>query len=168
MKSSRLSNVSVGIGGSLILVIFVVLCLTIFSVLSFTTAYSDLKLSKKTEQITVDYYAIHGEAEEKLAEISEKLVKYDESLSKSVSFNNYVEEKVSEIADVSVIKQDDKAITIYYEVLGDANQKINVTLKILYDETNNKPYYEIMSWNLSNIELPKYEEEIVDIWEGTE
>lgn len=173
MKSSRLSSVSIGIGGSLVLVIFVVLCLTIFSVLSFTTAYSDLKLSKKTEQITVDYYAIHSKAEEKLAEISEKLIlfhtaKFDEDLSKSINFYKHAKEELREIEDIKVIKQDGKELTIYYEILGDRNQKISVTLNILYDETNDKPYYEIVSWNLSNIELPKYEEEIVDLWEGTD
>lgn len=178
MKSSRLSTVSIGIGGALILVIFIVLCLTIFSVLSFTTAYSDLKLSRKTEQMTEDYYTIHGKAEEKLAEISEKLIlvqkdlniKYDESISEAYNFNKSAEEKIAEIEGIKVFKLDENNIysnlAIYYEVLGDKNQKICVTLNILYDDKNDTPYYKIISWNLSNIELPKYDEEIYDLWKG--
>lgn len=168
MKNSRLYNVSIGIGGSLILVIFVVLCLTIFSVLSFTTAYSDLKLSKKTEQITIDYYDVHGKAEEKLSEICELLDKYDESPYAKFGFNKYMEEKMNKINGVTVLEQHDKDVTVNYEVLGDRNQKINVTLKLVYDEVGHKKYYEIMSWNLANIEIPEYEEETVDLWEGTE
>lgn len=67
------SNISFGIGGTLIVTVFVVLCLMIFSVLAFTTAYSDFKLSVKTQEMTADYYKIHGLAEEKLAQISHVL-----------------------------------------------------------------------------------------------
>jgi len=180
MENKRLSSASVGIGGTLIIVIFVVLCLTIFAVLSFTTAYSDLKLSRKAEQMTVDYYIAHGKAEEKLAEVYEKLlyaqkelnIKYDENVSKSDNFNNLAYEKVREIDDISVIKKNENNIysdfTIYYEALGEKNQKICVTLNIFYDKMQDEPYYEIASWNLSNIELPSYEENTFDLWDGVD
>ena len=44
---NRRTNVSVGMGGTLVVTVFVVLCLMIFAALSFTTAYSDLKLPLK-------------------------------------------------------------------------------------------------------------------------
>lgn len=166
MKNSRLSNVSIGIGGSLIIVIFVVLCLTIFSVLSFTTAYSDLKLSGKTEQITVDYYDIHGRAEEKLSEISDKMIEYNGN--SSDVFNRFMEEKIREIDGITSVENDDKVLKVSFEVAGDKNQKINVNLDIYYDESSDKAVYDIISWNLSNVELPQYEDEAVDLWEGTE
>lgn len=166
MKSSRLSNVSIGIGGSLIIVIFVVLCLTIFSVLSFTTAYSDLKLSRKTEQITVDYYDIHGRAEEKLSEISDKMMEYKSN--SSDGFSRFMEEKIGEIDGITSVENDDKVFKICFEVVGDKNQKINASLDIYYDESLGKAAYDIISWNLSNVEIPQYEDENVDLWEGTE
>ncbi len=148
-------NVSVGMGGTLIITVFVVLCLMVFAVLSFTTAHSDLKLSNKAQEITADYYSIHGRAEEKLSEINDILLKTDEY--KIIS-------DLSCINGVSFI--DDENLIVQYEVLGQKNQKISIELNILHDTKGY--YYEIAAWNLSNIELPVYEDEIIDIWEGIE
>jgi len=177
-KSTRLSNVSVGMGGTLIITIFVVLCLTIFAALSFTTAYSDLKLAKKTEEMTYDYYAATANAEEKLAEVYDVLIESkeglfminDENLSESETFYNILTENISNIVDVSIIEnnKENHNFTMYYEALGDKNQKICVTLNILFDELKKEPSYEIVSWNLANIELPVYDEENFDLWEGIE
>ncbi len=178
MKSSRLTNVTIGAGGALIIVIFVVLCLTIFSVLSFTTAYSDLKLSKKTKQITEDYYEVHGRAEEKLSEISDIIIlaqksidiKSGDSLSRAADFYKRSEEKIRKLEDVKIIKKDNNSLypdlSLYYEAQGEKNQKICVTLEVLYDVENNRAFCDIKSWNAANIELPEYEDEIFDLWEG--
>jgi hypothetical protein len=40
-----------------------------------------------------------------------------------------------------------------------------VTLNLIYGD---RLYYEIESWNLSNIDLPVYEDDIIDLWEGIE
>lgn len=148
-------NVSVGMGGTLIITVFVVLCLMVFAVLSFTTAHSDLKLSNKSQEITVDYYSIHGKAEEKLSEICDVL--YETSEDKIIS-NLLTIEGVSLINDENIIVQ--------YEVLGEKNQKISVELNIMHNTKGY--YYQITAWNLSNIVLPVYEDEIIDIWEGIE
>lgn len=171
-KSSKLSNVSIGMGGALILTIFVVLCLTVFSVLSFTTAYSDLKLANKTEEYTSDYYKVHGIAEEKLAEIYVVLMSINENISSTntlqEAFINNAAEAVSKLNGVSIIELNNNTFSLYYEIFGDKNQKLCVTLKILYDEEKNIPYYDIVTWNLEPIELPVYEEENYDLWEGFE
>lgn len=147
-------NVSVGMGGTLIITVFVVLCLMVFAVLSFTTAHSDLKLSNKALEITKDYYFIHGNAEEKLSEINDILHETDES------------KIISDLLNIDGVSFDEENLTVQYEVLGQKNQKISVELNILHD--NKGYYYEIAAWNLSNIELPVYEDEIIDIWEGIE
>ncbi|HBC31284.1 MAG TPA: hypothetical protein DC024_08595 [Clostridiales bacterium] len=151
------TNVSAGMGGTLIITVFVVLCLMIFAALSFVTAYSDLKLSKKAQEITADYYYIHGKAEEKLSEISDIL--YDIDINED---KDSILRKLSVIDGVSV---DEENSSLLYEVSGEKNQKISVTLNILKTD---RFYYEIEAWNLSNIELPVYEDEIIDIWEGIE
>lgn len=151
------TNVSAGMGGTLIITVFVVLCLMIFAALSFVTAYSDLKLSKKAQEITADYYYIHGKAEEKLSEISDIL--YDIDINED---KDSILRKLSVIDGVSVNEENS---SLLYEVSGEKNQKISVTLNILKTD---RFYYEIEAWNLSNIELPVYEDEIIDIWEGIE
>ena len=176
-KSTKLSNVSVGMGGTLIITIFVVLCLTIFATLSFTTAYSDLKLASKTEEMTYDYYAANAKAEDKLAEVNdvlmesnESLIGYNNDMIESETFYKILTENISSIEDVSIIErgEENNNFTIYYEAFGQKNQKICVTLNICYDENTRVPHYEIVSWNLANIELPIYEEENFDLWEGNE
>lgn len=164
-------NVSIGMGGAIIIVILVVLCLTVFSVLSFTTAYSDLRLAKKTEEVTYDYYRTHGMAEVKLADIYEALTSTIENMkyeNTAEIFFNKAAYELAKIEGVSIINNINDSLKIYYEVLGDKNQKICVTINIMYDEINNRPYYDIETWNLSTIELPVYEEENFDLWEGFE
>ncbi|NMB97522.1 MAG: hypothetical protein GYA02_13080 [Clostridiaceae bacterium] len=154
---NRRTNVSLGMGGTLVVTVFVVLCLMIFAALSFTTAYSDLKLSIKAQEITADYYLIQGKAEEKLAEISEVLHGIDTGGDKTSIFR-----KLSLIDGIEV---DEENSRISYEAAGQKNQKISVSLNIVIED---KVYYEIESWNLSNIELPVYEDQIIDLWEGVE
>lgn len=154
---NKKTNVSIGMGGTLIITVFVVLCLMIFAALSFSTAYSDLKLSKKAQEMTRDYYSIHGRAEEILSQISDVL--YDSDVNEK---EEIIISKLSAIDFVSFI--DEENLVAEYEVLGQKNQKINVILNILHDSKGY--YYEIAAWNLSNIQLPIYEDEIIDIWEG--
>ncbi len=178
LEKRAYSSTSFGIGGTLIMVIFVSLCLTIFSTLSFTTAYSDLKLSIKTQEMIKDYYVANGRAEEKLSQIYEKLllsqndlnINDDNSISISENYKIIAENKVLELEGLRILEGQENvgnlAFTAYYEALGDLNQKICVTLNIYYDKIKNEPYYEIVSWNLSNINVPSYEEDVYDLWEG--
>lgn len=162
-KNSNLSNVSIGIGGTLIITIFVVLCLTVFSVLSFTTAYSDLKLANKSEKMAYEYYEVHGKAEEKLAQIH-TLLTSSENIKDTVD----AAEMLSEVNGSKIIQINDDSLKISYESLGNKNQKIIVTLNIMYDKEKNEHDYNIETWNLSAIELPVYEVENFDLWEGFE
>ena len=170
-KNYSTADIPIGMGGSIIVVILVVLCLTVFSVLSFDTAYSDLKLTEKTEEMAADYYKINGKAEEKLSDIYNAM----DSICKSMkdtdtpeTFYSDVFLQLAKIDDVSIIGSNDGSFKIYYESLGDKNQKICVTLDIFYDELKHCPSYEIETWNLSAIEFPDYEQQNIDLWEGLE
>jgi hypothetical protein len=171
--SKRLSNVSIGMGGTLIITIFVVLCLTIFATLSFTTAHSDLKLAVKTEKISSDYYKTSSKAERMLSDVYSAMMHSKESIAAGDAadedklYFHTLSKKLSELEDVDYVYEEGK-FTVYYEASGEMNQKISVGLEVFYDHDNNEPYYEITSWNLSNIELPVYEEENYDLWEGIE
>lgn len=152
---NKRTSVSVGMGGTLVITVFVVLCLMIFALLSFITACSDLKLSNKAQEISADYYNIHGRAEKKLAEISDALYDIDINESKDSLLEN--------LSSIDGIDIDEENLSIQYEVAGEKNQKLTVALNIFYRD---RTYYKIEAWNLSNIELPVYEDEIIDIWEG--
>ncbi len=152
---NKRTSVSVGMGGTLVITVFVVLCLMIFALLSFITAYSDLKLSNKAQEISADYYNIHGRAEEKLAEISDALYNID--------INEEKESILKKLSAIDGINIDEENLGIQYEVAGEKNQKLSVVLNLFFTD---RAYYEIEAWVLSNIDLPVYEDEIIDIWEG--
>lgn len=171
-RKNTSSSISLGVGGTLIIVIFVVLCLTVFATLSFTAAYADLKLSNKTAQITEDYYNTHALAEEKLSEVYAGLIAANEQSKSGAggNFNELAKANIAALEGVSITENPDSeaSFSVSYEALGAINQKICVNLDIFYDADQAKPYYSITSWNLSNITLPNYEETTINLWKGTE
>lgn len=74
MKTKKI-QMSVGVGGPSIIMIFVVLCLSTLGALTFVTANADWKLTKKTAESVVSYYAADGKAEEFLAAADASLKK---------------------------------------------------------------------------------------------
>lgn len=69
MQSERKSS-GINIGSASIIMVFAVLCLTVFAVLSFITANSEYKLAVKSANSVKDYYAADTAASEVVASIS--------------------------------------------------------------------------------------------------
>lgn len=61
------SGFQIGTGVTSILMIFVVLCLTTFAILSYTSADADLKLSKNYKDYIESYYDTYSELNDELA-----------------------------------------------------------------------------------------------------
>lgn len=66
---SNKNTTGINVGGSSILVIFILLCLTTFATLSMVSAKADLRLTEKTVAAAAQYYAADAAAEEQLARI---------------------------------------------------------------------------------------------------
>jgi hypothetical protein len=66
------------VGSTSILMVFSVLCLTIFAVLSFVTTNYERKLSEKTAAAVLNFYEADSHAEEILAEMQKMLNAYTE------------------------------------------------------------------------------------------
>ncbi len=60
---------SPAVGASSLLVIFAVLCLTVFAMLSLNTVHADKRLSDACAQSTTDYYAADARAEQIFARL---------------------------------------------------------------------------------------------------
>ena len=68
MSTNKKSSGSIPtVGGSSLLVIFAVLCLTVFALLSMSTVKGDTNLSKKSVKAIEEYYTADSLAEEVLA-----------------------------------------------------------------------------------------------------
>ena len=81
MKDKKFSYPPVQIGASFMLLIFVILCMVTFAVLSLSTSMKDYEYSVKNSEKTIQYYTANNIAEEKLAEIissetTEKTIEY--------------------------------------------------------------------------------------------
>ena len=74
---------AINAGGAIIIIIFVVLCLTIFGLLSFTTAFADKKLADRNLLNIRQYYAADASASEKLARIYNFIHGYYENREKN-------------------------------------------------------------------------------------
>ncbi|HEX3038224.1 MAG TPA: hypothetical protein VHO94_04435 [Oscillospiraceae bacterium] len=73
------NELHLSVGTSSILMIFVVLCLTTFGVLSYVTANADYKLSQKNADAVTAYYKADTKANELLKTIDSQLLLADES-----------------------------------------------------------------------------------------
>ncbi|WP_444642742.1 hypothetical protein ACRQU7_00100 [Caproiciproducens sp. R1] len=79
----RKGNFHLGVGASSILMIFVVLCLTTFGILSYVTANADNKISTKNAETVENYYTATAIAEQKLQKIDEALLSAREDAAKA-------------------------------------------------------------------------------------
>lgn len=116
------------IGGSSLIMVFSVLCLTIFAVLTFLTANSEYKLANKSAQIIKNYYYADTLAVEKEAEIRMIIDRCD---------------SIPEIADEVMFsglgvmaEEEDGGCRFTYAQMSDSNQEIQVQL--FYDGTELK------------------------------
>ena len=63
-----------GMGASSILMIFIILCLTTFGVLSLVSSYTDLRLSERTQKTIQEYYIADSKMCKMIADIDTALV----------------------------------------------------------------------------------------------
>jgi hypothetical protein len=129
MENKREFSMNIGLPS--IMLIFVVLCLVSFGVLSMVSANADRKLSQKVLERQKQYYEASNEANEMLAGVDDKLhAIYDTAGSR--------DEYISLISDIP---------TSYTYEVGDI-QYLQVTLSFLYPSSPSEPLYQIMEWKL--------------------
>ena len=128
MRNKRKSY-GVNIGSSSILLIFVILCLVSFAVLSIVSAQTDYKLSCKLAERTTKYYEANNEVESYLRDLQASLEKiYEDSATAD---------------DYFALAGHDTTFSIQLS----EQQMLNVHLTILYPG-DGKGYYEINTWKV--------------------
>lgn len=134
-----------GAGLSTVLLVFVMLCLIVFSVLSLSTAKADLEMSRKVADRTQDYYLAQSKA-------SEQLKKIDAVLAKQYNENkeNYLEvakEVLQQESDLTVTEMEGGAglLCVYTEPVNDT-QQLRVELGIEVPEEEAGTYVQILGW----------------------
>lgn len=153
MKKREIPVMNVGI--SLIILIFMNICLAAFAVLSLQNALSDYSLSKKTAAHTTQYYAAVNKVQEQLAaknqelkenqETQEEVQKQQkETTAQKKRTKQKAEEQIRKKARESVKAKAQKQIILTENV--SKRQQLTVTLQL--DETGEYLQYYIKKWQL--------------------
>ena len=145
-------------GGALVLTITAVLCICVFGVLSFISAYSDRRLAEITRTSVQQYYLAEQQMENELAML-------DEALGQAVGLplEDSLSDAAKKMSDASVSFSEGKAELTNTVKYAD-NKKLTAIIKITQDEDDNF-VYNIKSWRSSPVRLPEYGLER-ELWDG--
>lgn len=141
MKKEKRSFMNFGF--STILLFFVMICVVTFSVLSFTTAYSDYTLSKKVADKTIAYYATQELVCENLVNLEDFLWKHYQSTLNDTAYYEILQKELKLYGDVA---HTDLGLTFTFQELISENQFLKVSLLLSYPEQDADTFYEILSW----------------------
>lgn len=163
MKKDKEQSSFVNIGSSSLLIVFLILCLATFAILSLSSAKSDYSLSEKLAAHNRQYYEASSHAEvvlDKIDRILEETVQLSnpsESFQSSADFlsSSYIR-SVTEVLDkvslddtsISCILQKEGLIISYKIPAGDKHS-LDVEL-LVTDYTNNENYYKIQKWQINS------------------
>ena len=134
---------SMNIGLPSILLIFVVLCLVSFGVLSLVSANSDKKLSQKVLTRSASYYEICNQAEEMLADVQKQLSNAYFSCENETSY-------LEAIQDIP---------TSYIFPLSDL-QNLQITLAFCYPTNDEDDFFKIKTWQVITADNLEYDEQL--------
>lgn len=145
MKKDKKTFSFVNIGLSSLLVVFLVLCLTTFALLSLSSARSDYSLSRKMAEHRTDYYSASSEAEVVLARLDGIM---DETY-RSVGEEKYIPALAEALRGEGEItfSEESGSHFISYEIPSGESQVLSVKLKVT-DPREHDHYYEIQTWQI--------------------
>lgn len=142
MDSRKKQSSFSSIGITSLVLIFVMLCLLTFSVLSLVTARADLRLSQKNAERTSAYYDAENRANDILLSVISCIEEYKDSPDASV-FYHKLRERLDGQNGILFTGAD----SLEYEVLLDKEQLLSVSLEISYETYDDGSHYRILAWN---------------------
>lgn len=138
-------------GFSSILMVFLILCLVTFAVLSFMTARSDYTLSEKLAEKNTQYYEANNTAQLFLAQVDEELLALYESADGAASYYGALPAVLGSlplpdpITDFQAEASADD-VTASFTVRMSDTRYLAVTLDFIYPELSGDNCYKITRW----------------------
>ena len=165
MKEKKSFHIGTGITS--LLMIFVVLCLTTFGILSFSSANAEYALTKKNADYVTNYYGAYSKGAVVLSRIDSII--YQVRSSEEVADEEYfmaIENKLKEMelseGSLEIVKED-KGLHVKFLCEISNNQELMLELMI-NERTGVKRYKVISCYVKSKIGDLSYEEELPDMW----
>lgn len=137
----RLSKSFFNIGITSVVLIFVMLCLLTFSVLSLVSARADLGLSQKSANRTTAYYESYNSAVRILKEIAACAEEQSDQADETLYFENI---RAQLDGKDGITFSDDRHLT--YSVPLGSEQMLDVALTLSFTPFENGNYYRIDAW----------------------
>ena len=140
------------IGSVSLIMVFIVLCMVTFAILSLSESTGDYKFTEKLASHTTDYYTASSQAERALAEIDTLLHETGENAigSETLFYQNVIEAinntSISSINDLSATFDHDEVLYISYDVPVGDSQKLYVRLRVNAPQTSTTAAYTITAW----------------------
>lgn len=161
MKREKSQTSFVNIGSASLLVIFLILCLVTFAILSLSSAKSDYSFSERLAAHKTVYYEASSKAEEILDEIDKILADNAAScyknkganLSASAFLASYTQ-TVQDVLDGTKLQEitlscqpEEDTLRISYQVPAGEKQSLQVELGVT-NPLQEEFYYQVLSWKL--------------------
>lgn len=147
------NRVNLNLGSSSLLLIFVVLSLVSFAVLSLSTALSDKNMTEKNLKRNIAYYDACNTAQDMLKEIDDVFyIIYNSAADE----DSYIRECLSSefsFNSVLVSDEDNKPISLSFMIPVGDYQSLQVIVRPSYPPDGNE-YYSIDSWKLVTTSQP--------------
>jgi hypothetical protein len=139
---------AVHVGTSFMLVIFIVLCLAVFAILSLTSALRDYSYSEKSAQRTTAYYEACNQAEDTLALIDTILAKASDTATDDATYKDNAIEALQSLDDITVNadSSEEGLMSIQYSVPAGTGQALEVELNVYAPSQHTDTYYTIKTW----------------------
>ena len=153
-KKMDIKNTGIGVGYVSVMIIFAVICLTIFAVFSFRAASSDDTLNERSGKYLREYYAADVQAKEILAEL-------DECAQYARESDSFDRDFMSAVADMEniTLQKTESGYTADYSV--DVNDRQRISVSVEFTGSG----YEIVRWQ--NVSASNAEsEQHANVWMG--
>jgi hypothetical protein len=161
-KRNFVKGTGIGVGYVSVMIIFAVICLTIFAVLSYCAASSGDKLNARSGEFTREYYAADCEAKEVLAELDEAAL----GAAEAFSFEEAFSEAASELGDFTAVKTQG-GVSVSYCVEINERQELAVGLTFFSEpELHDNCRYEINEWKFRIKSDSDDSDEHLGVWNG--
>ena len=155
-KNEASEKVGMGVGYVSVMLVFAVICLTIFAVLSFRAAMSTDSFNERSGDFMKQYYAADTDAKKKLSQLNDCAFNAKDS----GFFEDVFTEGAQDIEGVSV-KSTPRGVSVSYTVAINERQELNASVVFV-----SSGEYTVEQWRSREI----YEENSnshLDVWDGT-
>ncbi len=135
------------LGISLILVVFILLCLITFATLSYMLSAKEKELSDSVAENVVMFYEADMIAQERLKEIDEQLFVCYQQAGSQEEYRELVVDYCEQVEGL-FFKETEQVGTITFETQVSEKEELISTLEILYPTSDY--LYDIVSWTLES------------------